>query len=287
MKRILAVFLAIVMMFSLVACGGKNEANVEKQCANCGASVPTENAFCGSCGEAVSNTSNEISSDTTSKDNTPNNYAETKPAIFGPEDTIEITEGNFSYKLTYKDSMVDVELTKYSGSSSALDIPKTVKGYVVTTIGEEAFEDCDSLTSVIIPDSVTTIGTGAFESCSSLKSITIPNSVTTIEKTVFQGCNSLKSVAIPNSITAIGYRTFFGCTSLESVTIPNSVTTIGQEVFYNCNSLTSVTIPDSVTFISPRAFAFCSKLKTVYFASEAQKEKFKGYFEYVENFIVQ
>ena len=67
----------------------------------------------------------------------------------------------------------------------------------VTTIGEGAFLDCDSLTSVNIPDSITTIGKDAFLYCDSLTSVNIPESVTTIGDRAFYGCNSLTSVNIP------------------------------------------------------------------------------------------
>ena len=110
----------------------------------------------------------------------------------------------------------------------------------VTTIGNYAFANYDSLTSVTIPDSVTTIGEEAFYDCDSLTSITIGDSVTTIGEMAFWGCSSLTSVTIPDSVTEIGYQAFSGCTSLTSVTIPDSVTTMGDWVFNYCNSLTSV-----------------------------------------------
>ncbi len=124
-------------------------------------------------------------------------------------------------------------------------IPSTVTyqetTYDVTSIGAQAFRDCDNLTSVIIPNSVTSIGAQAFSFCSSLTSIDIPNSVTSIEDYVFSGCSSLTSVTISNSVTSIGKSAFQNCSSLTSVTIPNSVTSIGNSTFYGCYSLTSVT----------------------------------------------
>ncbi len=133
----------------------------------------------------------------------------------------------------------------------------------VTSIGGSAFSYCSSLTSVTMPDSVTSIGDGAFSCCTSLTSVTIPDSVTSIGDGVFSGCDSLTSVTIPDSVTSIGDGVFYGCTSLTSVTIPDSVTSIGDRVFSYCTSLTSITIPDSVTSIGEYAFQDCSSLTSV------------------------
>ena len=93
---------------------------------------------------------------------------------------------------------------------------------------------------IIVGDSVTTIGEYAFSNCSSLTSVTIPNSVTTIKEYAFSNCSSLTSVTIPNSVTTIGDNAFNGCSSLTSVTIPNSVTTIGGWAFARCTNITQI-----------------------------------------------
>ncbi|MBR4045919.1 MAG: leucine-rich repeat protein, partial [Alistipes sp.] len=134
----------------------------------------------------------------------------------------------------------------------------------ITTIGYRAFEDCSSLESVTIPDSVTTIGYNAFWNCSSLTSVTIGDSVTTISDSAFAGCRSLTSATIGNSVTTIGSSAFRYCRSLTSITIPDSVTTIGDYTFYECTSLTSVTIGNSVMSIGDSAFSGCSSLTSVY-----------------------
>ena len=136
-------------------------------------------------------------------------------------------------------------------------------GNGVTSIDDETFCGCSSLTSVTIPDSVTSIGRSAFYGCSSLTSVTIPNSVTSIGRSAFYGCSSLTSVTIPNSVTSIGERAFYDCSSLTSITIPNSVTSIGNYTFYGCSSLTSINIPDSIASIGSYAFRGCSSLTSI------------------------
>ncbi|MBS7390438.1 MAG: leucine-rich repeat protein, partial [Oscillospiraceae bacterium] len=110
--------------------------------------------------------------------------------------------------------------------------------------------------SYSIPDSVTSIGDWAFENCTSLTSVTIPDSVTSIGFCAFSDCTSLTSVTIGSGVTSIGSSAFSNCTSLTSVTIPDSVTSIGIGAFYGCTSLASVTIPESVTAIDWFAFGY-------------------------------
>ena len=134
----------------------------------------------------------------------------------------------------------------------------------VTAIGEKAFSDCRSLTSITIPNSVTSIGKDAFHYCIGLTSIDIPNSVTSIGTGAFEECSGLISLTIGKSVTSIGMYAFSRCRHLNSITIPNSVTVIDYGAFRECSGLTSLTIGNSITSIGDFAFQDCSGLNEIY-----------------------
>ncbi|MCB6000284.1 leucine-rich repeat protein [Flavobacterium psychrophilum] len=179
----------------------------------------------------------------------------------------DFTANGIKYTVTSSTAPFTVKVARNANFTGAAEIPETVaynsENYAVTAIGESAFEHCNNLTSVTIPNSVTAIENFAFFGCSGLISVTIPNSVTDIEHGAFLRCSGLTSVTIPNSVTTIGDEAFADCSGLTSVTIPNSVTTIGDGSFARCSGLTSVTIPNSVITINRGAFALCSGLTSV------------------------
>jgi hypothetical protein len=149
---------------------------------------------------------------------------------------------------TYITNNGTITITGYTGPGGAVTIPSEIGDLPVTSIGQEAFVYCSTVTSV-----------------------TIPNSVTTIAVAAFLGCTGLTDITIPNSITLIGDYTFSSCVRLTNATIPSSVTSIGAYAFSSCGSLTNVTIPASVTSIGSYAFSECNNLKAVYLQGNAPR----------------
>ena len=160
----------------------------------------------------------------------------------------------------------------------SLNITTVIFENGVTSIGDRAFYDCQSLASITIPNSVTSIGENTFSHCRSLTSIIIPNSVSSIGENTFSYCG-LTSFTITNSVSSIPFGCFYECRNLASITIPNSVTSIGENTFHGCSSLTSITIPKSVTYIGRSAFYGCSSLTSVHVSDIAEWCKISFSFE--------
>ena len=152
--------------------------------------------------------------------------------VIGDEITLEVTSGDEKYS----GDIVIPETVTYNG--------RTCK---VTSIEDEAFYDCDSLTSVESPN-VKSIGEYAFYDCDSLTSVKMPN-VTTIGEGVFYGCTSLTSVEFPNA-TSIGIN-------LDEEILPGYEEFRGGYVFYGCTSLTNAIFPNATSIGIKQTFTGC------------------------------
>ena len=146
--------------------------------------------------------------------------------------TVETTEytAQFSVSLKYLRCQYSSESESYAvigykASPSNIEIPEQYNDGIhgslpVTKVEDYAFYECESLISLIIPDSVTYIGINAFESCSALKTIKLSDNITSIQPDTFKNCTSLKELSIPSSVMSIAEGSLFGCSSLESLSIP-------------------------------------------------------------------
>ncbi len=171
--------------------------------------------------------------------------------------TLTISGSGRMYDYHYFD---DIPWDDYKNIIKAVNITDGV-----TSIGDDAFSRCDSLTSVTIPDSVTSVGDGAFNDCRSLISVTIPDSVTSIGDDAFNGCKDLTSITIPDGVTSIGEYAFAFCSSLTSVTIPDSVTSIGEDAFLGCSNLMKAYISSKNIVENLTSRSSCSHL--IYYAT--------------------
>jgi hypothetical protein len=169
----------------------------------------------------------------------------------------------FTGQLTQATNHGTITVTGYTGPGGAVNIPTTVTGLPVTTIGDFAFKNRTNITSVTIPASVTTVGMSAFVNCTSLTNVLILNGVTSLGYNAFGQCTSLTSFIVPGSVTTLGDFLFAQCYSLTNVTILNGVPSVGNGMFNSCAGLTSVSIPGSVTNIGLYAFYLCTRLTSL------------------------
>lgn len=185
-------------------------------------------------------------------------------------------------------------IKKYNGNDTVVVIPPTINSWPVTKIGEDAFQDNTTITSVTIPASVTEIGSNAFAGCTNLTSVnyigdwsklTIQSGNPAVEDAVnaqlfdfaFTPDNTAvivthykgtaADVTIPSCykgkpVMAINNAAFPN-SAVTSVTIPDSVTSIPDAAFVNCSQLTNISIPNSVTYIGFSAFDGCASLKSI------------------------
>lgn len=198
------------------------------------------------------------------------NYGASDRLLFAPFEYFDLSmRNNFAPLQDLLNAAEDEFGVKYSKDwKRLLKAPQNLEGeYSIRegakVIEKEAFPECNSLKSVIIPNSVTIIEDWAFLGCCSLRSIDIPDSVTKIGVSAFSGCSSLMIIHMPDSVTSIGYNAFEGCISLKTIRIPDSVTSIGSNAFEECVSLKSIIIPDSVTRIEGWTFYYCKSLESI------------------------
>ena len=200
----------------------------------------------------------------------------------------KLYEDPLRYKLVGTVYQVDsINLT--NSNITSITIRTEYDGKSVTSIGDNAFENCTNLTNITIPDTVTSIGQEAFSGCTSLTNITIPNTVTSIGDNAFTNgkivitSNSYGGNWHTSNVVVINYyyldfqlienstnctvlaKNSFKTSNIQVITIPTEyddkpVTSIANGAFADCTSLKSITIPNSVTSIGQFAFDGCTSL---------------------------
>ena len=167
-------------------------------------------------------------------------------------------EGIFVYENSSKTKLLTCSMV----AEGEINIPNSV-----VSIGDNAFWNCNQISSIHIPNTIRNIGMGCFCGCEGISSFSIPDGIDIIGNNTFYGCTGLTSINLPNSIKSVGKGAFRKCSNLLSITIPDSVMTIGNYAFANCGRLDSVLISNSVVTIGDYAFAKCGRLNSLYIPS--------------------
>lgn len=178
-------------------------------------------------------------------------------------------------------------------------IPEAYNGLPVTALAEKAFNSCNTIVSIVIPESVITIGRNALAACDFLAKVSIPSSVVYIGSQILRDSPSLMCIEvnednlyyksidgnlysedgtefikyasaktdsdfeIPNGVVTIKVCAFSDCTTIKRVVFPDSVSTIEELAFYKCTSLEYVDLSSNITYIGRSAFNTCKSLNNV------------------------
>lgn len=192
----------------------------------------------------------------------------------------------FDYKILPDGTAKITNYYSYNAEdSSHIIIPPSLDGFVVTSIGENAFINDDKIVNISFPDSILYIENDAFCGCTNIDNIDLPQNLISIGDNAFGACKSLTNITIPDSTTSIGNRSFYDCTNLENITLSTNVQNIGNSAFDNTAWYTNqpnglvylgniayktkeeypqnITIKTGTTVIADNAFNNCDLLESV------------------------
>ena len=131
--------------------------------------------------------------------------------------------------------------------------------------GYATFDQCESLTSVTLPESLTMLDSFLFRGCTKLEGVTLPQDLTSIPIGLFKN-SGLKSIVIPSKVDDLGGDAFAGCSALENVEIKANLKRIYHQAFANCTSLKSLYIPSSLLIeMDESIFLGWTSSQTIYF----------------------
>jgi hypothetical protein len=173
-----------------------------------------------------------------------------------------------------------IKVTGYTGKGGKVVIPSKIEDIPVIEIGTMAFTTMksgnapdikDSITSIVIPNSIEVIGFKAFTELKNIKNIVVPNSVKSIDDNAFANMQELTKVTLPDGLKILSIGVFAECRKLNSINLPSELEEIHSVAFSYCAELNELIIPDTLTKIiftdlygrpntNNGAFAYCQKL---------------------------
>lgn len=141
-------------------------------------------------------------------------------------------------------------------------IPSYYAGHPVIGINRSAFHNNDTITSVVMPNTIIIIGKYSFSYCSNLSKVILSDSLLIIDDEAFAKTN-IETIELPDTLQHIGSWAFYRCEYLKNITIPANVINIGAYAFANCSLLSETIIELGVVEIDEYAFWYCSSLKNI------------------------
>ena len=142
----------------------------------------------------------------------------------------------------------------YCKNLKTIKLPSTI-----TSIGDEAFYNCQSLTNIKGLDkcNLKSIGSAAFSNCKALENLDFSKSTfTNVPSKAFNGCSALAKITLPNTLTTIGGYAFYACYGIPQLDLSNTaLTTLENYALYQMRETTKFSLPDSISSIGTHAFS--------------------------------
>ena len=142
----------------------------------------------------------------------------------------------------------------YCKNLKTIKLPSTI-----TSIGDEAFYNCQSLTNIEGLDkcNLKSIGSAAFSNCKALENLDFSQSTfTNVPSKAFNGCSALAKITLPNTLTTIGGYAFYACYGIPQLDLSNTaLTTLENYALYQMRETTKFLLPDSISSIGTHAFS--------------------------------
>lgn len=181
-------------------------------------------------------------------------------------------QGNFEYTVENN----EVTIHRYKGQSVDVIIPSTIKEMPVVAIGDSAFQFCDKMKTLTIPDSVVRIGTCAFANCLVLERVTLGHGIREIESSPFASCHNViynkyeDGYYIGNEENPYLALVCTASKGIETFTLhPNTVVVCGS-AFLECNRLRELSLPENVVSLCGYALRDCSSLEKVHLSKNLE-----------------
>lgn len=183
----------------------------------------------------------------------------------------------------------NINIISYYGEDTSVDMNERLKVYNIKNIDEGAFSNNNTITNLILPESIETIGKGIFLNCGVLESVTIPSSIRELPENCFNGCKTLKNIefktkdvpiselskedydkyvkldindkptveTVKMGLRSINSNAFVGCEKLEKINFPETLEVINSNAVTNCQRLHELNFYEGLKSIKENAFTDC------------------------------